>query len=880
MWMKSSEIRQSFLDFFESKGSRVLPSSSLVPDDPTLLLTAAGMVQFKPIFLGETKVSFSRATTVQKCLRTTDIENVGKTARHLTFFEMLGNFSFGDYFKKEAIEWAWEYVTEHLRLPLDKLCVTIYEDDDEAFEIWRDVVDLSEDKIFRMGEDNFWSAGPTGPCGPSSEIMYDLGADFGCGEAGCTVGCDCDRFLELWNLVFMQYNRDENGNLHPLPKKNIDTGAGLERIARIMQGVKNNFETDVLKPIIDTVAKITRVTYGASPEKDVSLKVIADHSRAVAFLISDGVLPSNEGRGYVLRRLLRRAVLHARLLGVEQPFINQVIDSVVETMRDAYPEIVDSKPFIQRIAGHEQTRFMETLRQGLNILDQAIAQAKAEERESLTGDFVFRLYDTFGFPLELTIEIAEDRGLSVDEESFRNLMEEQRVRARASWAGERELKHAEVYEEVREEFGKTDFLGYEVDEAEAKVKAIIKKTVVVTEAVDGDDVEVILDRTPFYAEKGGQVGDKGVIETESGHVRITDMQEPLEGVYAHIGKVVSGRITIDEPVKATVDIARRQSIKRNHTATHLLQWALRRVLGDHVKQAGSLVEPDRFRFDLTHFAGITKDELRRVEELVNSKIFSNQPVRTFVTSYEFARETGATALFDQKYGEFVRLVEIGNFSKELCGGTHVSNTGEIGLFKITSEGSVGANTRRIEGVTNGAALTYLYKEEDALLKTAGLLKTDPSQLTERIEGLLQTIKQQSQEIESSKKKLAKDVIGDLLSEAKQVDGTKVVVQKVDGADMDSLRSYADLIRDKVGSAILLLASTADNKVMLIAAATPDMVKAGFNAGNLLKKVAPIVGGGGGGRPGLAQAGGKEPGAIDKALEEGWKEIREMLGVKA
>lgn len=874
--LSSTDIRRKFTTFFQTKGHKILPSSSLVPDDPTLLLTAAGMVQFKPIFLGEKKVDFKRATTVQKCLRTTDIENVGKTARHLTFFEMLGNFSFGDYFKKEAITWAWEFVTQHLELPPENLYATIYEEDDEAFEIWRDEVGLEADKIFRMGEDNFWSAGPTGPCGSSSEIMYDLGPDFGCGKPTCTVGCDCDRYLEVWNLVFMQYNRDEYGNLHPLPKKNIDTGAGLERIARILQGARSNFETDVLYPIIEKVTQISKVAYGVNPERDVSVKVVADHSRAVAFLINDGVLPSNEGRGYVLRRLLRRAVLHARLLGVEDPFINRVIESVIETMKSAYPELLDNSAFIGRIAGHEEKRFMETLKQGLNILDQAIALAKSEGKDTLAGNFVFRLYDTFGFPLELTIEIAEDHDLGVDESLFQTLMEEQRERARASWAGERELRHLEIYQEINEEFGKSEFVGYEVDEAQATIKAIVKNNVIVTAATAGDEVEIFLNRTPFYAEKGGQVGDKGLIETDTGLVEIFDAQEPLEGVNIHLGKVKSGRIAIDQTARAVIEPGRRQAIRRNHTATHLLQWALRRILGDHVKQAGSLVEPERLRFDLTHFAPVTENQLKQIEKIVNEKIFENNPVRSFVTSYDFARETGATALFDQKYGEFVRLVEVGNFSKELCGGTHVGNTSEIGLFKITSESSVGANTRRIEAVTNGSALDYMRREEDELLAAANILKAGPGQVAEKVQGLLQANKQLAQQLESAKKKLVKENVGEILSEAKPVNGTKVIIKQIEAADMDSLRSYADLLREKAGTAVLLLASTIDNRVMLIAAATPDMVKAGFNAGNLIKKVAPLVGGGGGGRPDIAQAGGKEPKGVPKALEEAWKEIQGML----
>jgi len=875
--MRSSEIRQKFLSYFESKGHKVLPSSSLVPDDPTLLLTAAGMVQFKPIFLGEKKVDFTRATTVQKCLRTTDIENVGKTARHQTFFEMLGNFSFGDYFKKEAITWGWEFVTKQLGLPEEKLYATVFEEDDEAFEIWRKEIGLTEDRIFRMGvEDNFWSAGPTGPCGPSSEIMYDLGPDCGCGRDCCTVGCDCDRYLEVWNLVFMEFNRDETGSLQPLPKKNIDTGAGLERIARILQGARTNFETDVLKPIVDKAASITGVKYGEGTEKDVSIKIIADHARAVAFLINDGVLPSNEGRGYVLRRLLRRAVLHARLLGLENAFITSLIDTAIETMKDAYPELQDNAAFIQRIAGHEEARFMDTLKQGLNILDQAIEQAKSENRETLAGDFVFRLYDTFGFPLELTKEIAQERHMSIDEDTFTKLMEEQKERARAAWVGEREFKHREVYLEVKEEFGTSEFLGHEVDETQATLKAIIKNGVVVTEASEGDEVELILNRTPFYAEKGGQVGDKGIIETDSGQVEIVDVQEPEEEIFAHIGKVKKGKIGIDQVARAVVSAERRQPVRRNHTATHLLQWALRVVLGEHVKQAGSLVEQERLRFDLTHFGPVTKEQLRKVEELVNRKIFESHPVRSFVTSYEFARESGATALFDEKYGEFVRLVEVGNFSKELCGGTHVGNTSEIGLFKITHEGSIGANTRRIEAITNGDALDYLFEEENELVEVADLLRTEPDKVKDRVKALLKTIKEQSQELESVKKKAAKERIDDLVKGAEQLNGAKIIVEQVEAADMDGLRTYADLLREKAGTVVLLLASAADGKVMLIAAATPDMVKAGFNAGSLIKKVAPLVGGGGGGRPDLAQAGGKNPKGIDSALEEGRREIEGML----
>jgi alanyl-tRNA synthetase len=879
--LTSSEIRRLFLDYFREKDHKIIKSSSLVPDDPTLLLTGAGMVQFKPIFMAEKKVDYSRASTVQKCVRTTDIEKVGQTTRHLTFFEMLGNFSFGDYYKKEAISWAWDLVTNVLAVPKEKLSITIFEKDDEAFEIWHKTLGIPSEKIYRLGEeDNFWSAGPTGPCGPCSEIIYDMGAEYSCAKPDCNVGCDCDRYLEIWNLVFMQYDRLESGELKPLPNKNIDTGMGLERIAVVLQDATNVFETDLLIPVVKRISALSKQAYGRNTKTDTSIKVIADHARAIAFLIGDGVLPSNEGRGYILRRLIRRAVRHGRLIGITEPFLTILNQVVAEIMSDAYPELAENIEFINKITAHEEERFLSTLKQGLAILNEMIVDAQKSGVKELSGRDAFRLYDTYGFPLELTEEIAAENGLSVSQKEFQELMEEQRERARAAWAAPRAVFAAEIYSDVYNEYGRSGFIGYEEETCETIIKAIIKGRVVAPEARKGDKVEVVLAETPFYAEKGGQVGDTGKITTETGTIKVVDTQEPVAGLIIHIGEVEKGSIKVEQVAKAAIDKRRRLDIQRNHTATHLLQWALRLVLGEHVKQAGSLVAPDRLRFDFTHFAPMTSEEVRKTEALVNDKIFENHPVKAYVTSFDYAKEVGAIALFDQKYDEFVRLVEIGNFSKELCGGTHTGRTSEISLFKVVSEGSVAANTRRIEAVTARNALHYFYQEEDLIKQLAILTKAEPDQVYSRISALSETVKQQAEQIEKLSMRLAEVTIGELAKEAKQINATKVLISRVEAVDMDRLRLYVDLAKEKLKSGIIMLASVWQGRVMLVAGATADVVNLGFNASELLKKVAPLVSGGGGGRPDLAQAGGKQPENIDLALAAAWKNVEEQLKVRS
>jgi len=881
--MTSDEIRNKFLSFFEERDHRLVPSSSLVPNDPSLLLTAAGMVQFKPVFQGEKKVDYSRAASCQKCVRTTDIENVGHTARHLTFFEMLGNFSFGDYYKKEAAPWAWEFLTEYLKMDAAKFWITIYQDDDEAFEVWNKTVGISEERIVRLGdEDNFWSAGPTGPCGPCSELLYDLGEDKGCGRETCGVGCDCDRFLEVWNLVFMQYDRDEKGNLSPLPRKNIDTGMGLERAAAILQGVPSNFETDLIKPILMKTAQIARVSFELESAEAVPLKIIADHVRAVTFLINDGVLPSNEGRGYVLRRLIRRAVRHGRLLGIEKLFLTEIVAEVVRVMHGTYPDILENQTFISRVCESEEERFSHTLKAGLAVLNDVITEAKHKRLKELSGEVAFQLYDTYGFPLELTTEISVEENLKVDVDQFDMLMEKQKSKARASWTSKAafaDSSMAEAYNEVYDQFGDSEFVGYEKDSVNTKLVAIIKNGVVAPRAEKGETVEVILEKTPFYAEMGGQIGDKGLIKTSSGKIAVEDTAVPLPDWFVHHGKVVEGNIEPDQAAEALVDVKSRRSISKNHTATHILHWALRTILGEHVRQAGSLVDENRLRFDFTHMSGLSEEEIKKVEYLVNSRILENHPVKCFVTSFDFAKESGAVALFGEKYGDFVRVMEVGNFSRELCGGTHVGNTGEIGIFKILSEGSIGTNLRRIEAISSYKALDFLNGEEESLREIIRLLKSDAGNVTERVKNVLSAARSQEREIDLLKSKLMADQLDKILSSAKTLDGFKVVLERVEAQNPDDLRKYVDVIRDKISSVVILLAASSQGKVFLVSAGSSDVVAKGFHAGNLLKEIAPLVGGGGGGRPELAQAGGIVPDRIPLALEKAWSTIQEILDQK-
>ena len=875
--MNSAEIRESFLTFFESKGCVRQPSSSLIPDDPSLLLTTAGMVQFKPVFLGVKSLGFTRATTVQKCVRTTDIDIIGTTGRHHSFFEMLGNFSFGDYFKSEASAWAWEYSTAVLGLDPEKIWISIYEDDDEAEAIWVNEVGFPAERIVRMGaKDNFWSAGPTGPCGPCSELYYDQGPDVGCGSGECAPGCDCDRFLEYWNLVFMQYNRAEDGTLTPLPRQNIDTGMGLERIAGILQGVHSNYETDILRSLMSLAEEITGASYGHDDKTDTSLRIIADHARAVTFLIADGVIPNNEGRGYVLRRLLRRAVRHGRLLGVEDAFLTRLIDRVIELMGDSYPEIVEHHELINQIVGSEEERFGATLRQGESFLNAELAALAASGLNVLDGRTAFTLHDTYGFPFELTAEIAAENGVEVDVDAFTVEMEAQRDRARAATKDESWSSYGGAFSDIAKAEGATEFVGYEFDTAETTIVGMVADGASVERIEPGMRAELVLKRTPFYGEQGGQVGDTGVIETAAGaRFVVEDTKIPQAGTVSHMGVLEGAAISTGDPVTATIDIMRRERIRRNHTATHLLHWALRLVLGDHAKQAGSFVRPDRLRFDFTHFEAMTLEQLGKVERLVNAKIFENHPVRAYETSITSAREAGVTALFGEKYGEFVRVLEIGNFSKELCGGTHVGRTSEIGLLKIASESGVGANLRRIEAVTSFDAFEYLVREESELLAVADALKVARLDVAERVVTLVARSKQLEVESDRVRQHVSEDSIDDLLADVVDA-GYPLLVTRVPALASSGLRNLADTARSRMGGGAVVFATTdaETGKVLLIAAGSDAAVEAGFRADDVVKAMAAVVGGRGGGKPAMAQGGGDDVAAIDKALTV----ARETLGI--
>lgn len=873
--MKSAEIRESFLSYFESKGCKRLPSSSLIPDDPSLLLTSAGMVQFKPVFLGLRDIGTTRATTVQKCVRTTDIDIIGTTNRHHSFFEMLGNFSFGDYFKSEACAWAYEYSIEVLGFDLDRLWFSIYEDDDEAERIWRDEVGVPADRIVRMGaKDNFWSAGPTGPCGPCSELYYDQGPEVGCGSPDCAPGCDCDRFLEYWNLVFMQYDRDEEGTLTPLPKQNIDTGMGLERVAAILQGVQSNFETDVLRSIMSVAEEVAGVSYGRSEKTDTSLRILADHARSVTFLIADGVLPSNEGRGYVLRRVLRRAIRHARLLGVEDAFMNRVIDRVVDLMGEAYPEIVEHHDLVRRIVDSEEQRFGQTLRQGLVFLEDAIEQTKSSGSAMLDGHFAFTLHDTYGFPLELTSEIATEAGMAVDTEAFDTEMQAQRERGRAAVKDESWNAFGNAFASITAAAGKVEFVGYEKDFADSRVAGIIVDGTSVERLEPGQTGEIVLTVTPFYGEQGGQVGDTGEIASAASRFAVTGTRIPAPGVVSHLGTLEEGTLSVGDEVRATIDTLRRERIRRNHTATHILHWALRLVLGEHVRQGGSLVAPDRLRFDFTHFEGVSAEQLEKVERLINAKIMENHPVRNYETSLTAAREMGVTALFGEKYGDIVRVLEVGNFSKELCGGTHVGRSSEIGLFKVVSEGSVGANLRRIEAVTSFDAMEYIYGEEELLAQAAASLKCRPVEVAEKSASVTKRLKETESALAQAKKRGTGESLTDVVASAVDV-GYPVVVARVEAGDGGELRVLADALREQLEGGAVVLAAEAGGSVLLLAAGSDQAVSAGFNAGQIIKQIAPKVKGGGGGKPSMAQAGGKDPAGIDSALDL----ARDLLGIK-
>ena len=882
--MRANEVRETFLSFFEGKGHTRVPSSSLVPhNDPTLLFTNAGMVQFKDVFLGLDKRPYTRATSCQKCVRAggkhNDLENVGFTARHHTFFEMLGNFSFGDYFKREAIAFAWELLTEVYKLPKDRLWVTIFQDDDEAFDIWSREVGFPEERIVRMGEkDNFWAMGDTGPCGPCSEIIIDQGEDMACGPH-CNIYCDCDRFLELWNLVFMQYNRDKEGNLTPLPKPSIDTGMGLERLAAVLQGVRSNFDTDLFRPLISFIEDLSGVSYGSSETTDVSIRVIADHARATTFLIADGVLPSNEGRGYVLRRILRRAARYGLILGLKEPFLYRVTDQVVEMMKGVYPEVLEARELVAKITRMEEERFSSTLEYGLRVLEEIVEEVKAKGEKVLPGKALFKLYDTYGFPLDLAQDVAREEGLEVDLEGFDREMERQREQARASWTGEIQ-EVSPVYSELEKTRGPILFTGYETMEDRGRITAIIRDGQLVDALEEGEEGEVILDRTPFYGEAGGQVGDRGYLEGLEGRFRVEDTQKPLPNLYVHLGRVEKGTLKVGDEVLARVEKEDRLNTMAHHTATHLLHWALRQVLGDHVKQAGSLVAPRRLRFDFTHFAPLSPQELRKVEDLVNQRIWEDHPVETLVTDLDRAIEMGAMALFDEKYGDKVRLVMVGDFSKELCAGTHVRRTGNIGMFKIIHEGGVAAGIRRIEALARGALLEHI-RQEDATIRSIGeLLKAKPGEELPRVERLLAQVKELEKEISRLKDRLASQATGDILSDVREIAGVKVLAVRMDGTDVEALRAMADRLRQKLGTAALLLASASQGKVTLLCALTKDIAGKRLHAGELVKAVAKVVGGGGGGRPDMAQAGGKDTGKVEEAMDLFYRLVEKTLAPKS
>ncbi|MBN1365422.1 MAG: alanine--tRNA ligase [Syntrophaceae bacterium] len=865
------EIRESFLKFFESKRHTIVASSSLIPkDDPTLLFTNAGMVQFKNAFLGLENRGYTRAASCQKCARAggkhNDLENVGVTARHHTFFEMLGNFSFGDYFKEEAIAWAWEYLINVVKLPKEKLWITIFKDDKEAFVIWHKKMKVPADRIVRMGEkSNFWMMGETGPCGPCSEIIYDQGKGIGCGRSECDINCDCDRHLEIWNLVFTQFDRDESGKLTPLVKPSIDTGMGLERLAAVIQGVKSNYETDLFTPIIRFVEKTSGKIYGKNAENDISIRVIADHSRAITFLIGDGVTPSNEGRGYVLRRILRRAARHGKLLGINKPFLNEGSQIVIDLMNGAYPDLIEKASFITKMILNEEQRFMETLDAGLRILKEETAVLKKKKKSVLPGKLVFKLYDTYGFPTDLTADIVKRDSFTLDNNGFEKEMEEQRERARSAWKGSGEEAIAECYLKTSSSGVTTEFCGYEkIKKDNAEIKAIFIDGKPVQTAGEGQQAEIVLDTTPFYGEAGGQIGDTGYLKGTGFNFTIEDTKKPVENFIVHRGIVSKGEINVGLKAKLVVDEERRKAIAANHSGTHILQAALKAVLGDHIKQSGSQVTAEGLRFDFTHFSKISDEEMKRIEKIANDIIRKNIEVKTEICALEDALKTGATAVFDEKYGATVRIVKMGEMSMELCGGTHVKRTGDIGLLKVLHESAIAAGVRRIEAVTGKEALARVQDLEKELKRTAGLFKASQMEVYDRAEKILKEKRDLEKEIENLKGKLAAKDSGDLISQTKEIYGIKVLAAEVNITDVKTLRDFGDKLRDKLGSGIILLGSKAGDKVMLLCMVTKDLAGK-YHAGNIIKELAPLVGGSGGGRPDMAQAGGTQPEKLSKVF---------------
>ena len=868
--LTANDIRSRFLRYFEERNHTLVASSPLIPhNDPTLLFINAGMNQFKDVFLGREKRDYVRAASAQKCVRAggkhNDLENVGRTARHHTFFEMLGNFSFGDYFKEDAIRYAWEFLTEEMKLAVDKLWITVFRDDDEAFAIWRDQVGLPEERIIRMGEkDNFWSMGDTGPCGPCSEIHIDQGETMSCGP-DCGIGsCDCDRYLELWNLVFMQFDRSADGTLSPLPKPSIDTGMGLERIAAVVQGVQSNYDCDLLRGIIAYVEELAGKKYGTDEDQDVSMRVIADHSRATAFLIADGVLPSNEGRGYVLRRIMRRAARHAKMLGFGEPVLYRTAVFVLESMAEAYPEMAQRTDYVAKVVKNEEERFIQTLDNGLRILNDEVSRLKEQKQTVIPGELAFRLYDTYGFPLDLTADIVAGEGFSIDEEGFESAMEEQRQKAREHWKGSGEEAVAGIYRQLVEEGLQSTFTGYESLTGSSEIVALLQDGQPVTRADEGSQVEIVTASTPFYGESGGQVGDQGELATATGKVAISDTLKPLPELTVHVGKVVEGSIAKGPGAELSVNQDLRQATALNHTSTHILQKVLVETLGEHVQQAGSLVTPERLRFDFIHFSALTAEEIVLIEEEVNRRVRDNLRVATAQMSTDEAVAAGATALFGEKYGDAVRVVRVGDFSMELCGGTHTGASGDIGLFKIVQETGIAAGVRRIEAVTGDKALELVRSQEQTLDQLAALIKTDRPQLESRLRKLLERQKELEREVEALQGKLNADQAGDLLNQATEIAGIQVVCGRADNLDGKALRELADQVRDRLESGVLILGSSNGGKAGLLVAVTKDLTKR-LQAGALIKQLAAMVGGGGGGRPDLAQAGGSKPELLGEAL---------------
>ncbi len=872
-----NELRKMFLDYFESKDHLVVPSYSLVPhNDNSLLLINAGMAPLKPYFTGAEIPPRTRMASCQKCIRTGDIDNVGHTSRHGTFFEMLGNFSFGDYFKKEAIEWTWEFLTDIVGLDPDRLYPSVYLEDDEAFGIWRDVIGIPEERIYKFGkEDNFWEHG-AGPCGPCSEVYFDRGEEYGCGKEDCAPGCDCDRFMEVWNDVFTQFEGDGNGNYTPLAKKNIDTGMGLERLAVASQGVPSMFDVDTIRDLREEVCRIANKKYQEKQEDDVSIRVITDHIRSATFMISDGIVPSNEGRGYVLRRLIRRAARHGRLLGIKEDFLADLSRKVAETSCDGYPELKEKEVFILEVLAKEEEQFNRTIDQGLRILGDLEEQMKSDGTKVLDGKEAFRLYDTFGFPLDLTREILAEKGYSVDEKVFEECMKEQKKRAHDAHKESNYMgAEATVYDELPSDLT-TEFTGYTNLKDSGRIEALTTESEVVDALTEGQNGTIVLDRTPFYATMGGQVGDTGTIRTKEGSFLVEETIPLRGGREGHIGRVTEGMLKIRDEAELAVDEEKRHATEKNHSATHLLQKALKIVLGDHVEQKGSYVSPDRLRFDFVHFKAMTPEEIAKVEEIVNREIRCRLEVGTKIMSLEDAKKTGAMALFGEKYGDEVRVVSMGDFSVELCGGTHVTNTSDITLFKIISENGIASGVRRIEALTGDTVLAHYQTIEEELNKVAAALKSTPMEAAEKAASLNKQVRELSSEIESLKTKAANESLGDAGSESETVNGIAVLCKKVSGVDMNGLRTLSDQLKIDLGDCVLVLASDVDGKVALLVASSEAAIEKGISSGNLIRELAPLIGGKGGGKPAMAQAGGSDPAGIDALLEKAKEVIKGIL----